>query len=1042
MLDRAFAAPAVWIEAQPGAGKTTLAANWLDQRKRPCLWCEVDVGDADPATFFHYLGLAAKHLAPRYKQPLPHLTPEYLPGIEVFTRRFFEELFRRMPQDGVLVLDNLQAAGVGGMLHDILRIAIESLPADVKMLCISRLAPPMALARLRANGQVAVLPPAAICLTLDEAQGIAALRGHVNEAGVASIHERTHGWVSGLVLMLEGSVARAEVGIPNAPGSRGKPGKPDTQILFNYFATEVMYGLDEPKRQILAKSALLPKFRATDIEALTGNAGAAKMIAEMEQCNYFIYRLSPTEPVYEYHPLFREFLLACLQDMVDEPEHARLRSHAGKLLDEAGELEEAAVLWGASRNWAALVPHIMKHAPGLLAEGRAHVVEQWLASLPAELTTAEPWLQYWMGACRLAFDPARARTCFERSFALFEKAGDLSGQCESWASIIDSFNLEWNDFKPLDHWIAVMDRLIAKNPEFPSPESEVRVASGMLSALTNRQPGRSDHQFWAEKVESIVLTSNNVALRMMLGNTLVFYYMWVGDFSRIAVLIDVLRPGDVSKDCDSLSRQYWHVMVAMYSSFIADWETCRKAIENGLMDDEESGVHILDTFLLGQAIYCALSLSEVEKAQAFLGRMALINSPRLGDKAFFHYQAAAVSWRVGKFGKSTEHARLAVKICEEMGWPNAFVPCLIELAVDLFDSGRHDEADASIGRAMDACRGMPGLEFIACMNGARFAIERGSEERTRTLLERGLHLGSRYGFLNLPRWNDDMMTRLLAWALESGIETEYVSSFIRKRGLVPPGDGNIPELWPWPLRIETLGRFALVKDGQATQSAGKAQKRTLELLKACIAFGGIEVSEQRLCDALWPGSEADDARAAFKITLHRLRSMVGHGALLLHESKLSLNLRRCRVDALEFERTAGNLIAAEHLSLPELNRYGAKVAQLYRGSFLPDEDSVFALTARERLRVKWMRAVGVLAEGLLRHGACCEALEWYERGLEAEPLAEPFYQGLMRALLSLRRTSEGLAAYERCATALELQLRVAPSPETEALAQALRAPGP
>jgi DNA-binding SARP family transcriptional activator len=60
------------------------------------------------------------------------------------------------------------------------------------------------------------------------------------------------------------------------------------------------------------------------------------------------------------------------------------------------------------------------------------------------------------------------------------------------------------------------------------------------------------------------------------------------------------------------------------------------------------------------------------------------------------------------------------------------------------------------------------------------------------------------------------------------------------------------------------------------------------------------------------------------------------------------------------------------------------------------------------------------------------------RGIEIEPLAEPFYQGLMRACLALRQLAEGLEVYERCRKLLAAELRVAPSPETEALAKRLR----
>jgi len=84
-LDRAR--KIVWVVAPPGAGKTTLVADYVARRKLTCLWYQIDEGDADIAAFFHYLGLAARKAAPRKRKSLPHLTPEYGAGLNAFTRR-------------------------------------------------------------------------------------------------------------------------------------------------------------------------------------------------------------------------------------------------------------------------------------------------------------------------------------------------------------------------------------------------------------------------------------------------------------------------------------------------------------------------------------------------------------------------------------------------------------------------------------------------------------------------------------------------------------------------------------------------------------------------------------------------------------------------------------------------------------------------------------------------------------------------------------------------------------------------------------------
>jgi ATP/maltotriose-dependent transcriptional regulator MalT len=121
LLDDRLAHPTVWVTGPPGAGKTTLLSGYAESRKRPTLWYQLDSGDADIATFFYYLGVAAQSLAAgRHALPLPALTPEYLPDLIGFTRRFFRELFARLPRHALLVLDDYQDVPADSRLHGVI----------------------------------------------------------------------------------------------------------------------------------------------------------------------------------------------------------------------------------------------------------------------------------------------------------------------------------------------------------------------------------------------------------------------------------------------------------------------------------------------------------------------------------------------------------------------------------------------------------------------------------------------------------------------------------------------------------------------------------------------------------------------------------------------------------------------------------------------------------------------------------------------------------------------------------------------------------
>lgn len=277
-------------------------------------------------------------------------------------------------------------------------------------------------------------------------------------------------------------------------------------------------------------------------------------------------------------------------------------------------------------------------------------------------------------------------------------------------------------------------------------------------------------------------------------------------------------------------------------------------------------------------------------------------------------------------------------------------------------------------------------------------------------------------------------------ALEEGIEVPYVQEIIRKRRLIPEKPPLHLENWPWAIKIRTLGRFEFHRDGKPAEYSGKVPKKPLELLKALIALGGHEVREDEICDVLWPEADGDMAHQTFAMTLHRLRQLLGiERSIQLREGCLSLDPSYCWVDVWAFEHFLGQAETqwkqGHKDRAAELTR---KAVAMYRGPFLPREmEEPWIVSAQERFRNEFLKSVSRLGLFLQQEGKWEEAIELYQKGIDADAVVEGFYQGLMTCYHLLDQRPEALAAYGRCKKMLSSTFGIEPSTKTQTLYRAL-----
>jgi ATP/maltotriose-dependent transcriptional regulator MalT/DNA-binding SARP family transcriptional activator len=990
LLDEARERPVVWVSGPPGCGKTTAVASYLDHAGLDALWYQLDEGDADVATFFYYLGLAAQ--AHGKGAPLPLLTPEYHAGLAVFTRRYFEALYRRLEPPFVVVFDGCHEVAPFSPFHGVLRDALAALPAGGNAILISRGDPPAEMARLRASRAVATLGWDELRLTRDETDAIARQRRRGLPAdALERLYARTQGWAAGLVLMLEQAKMSGAIG--DAPDLSTR------QLVFDYLAGEIFQKTDGGTQELLLNTAYLSQMTAGTAQALTGNEQAGRILADLHRNNYFVaLREAHPEPVYQYHPMFREFLVARIQESVPKDRRRHLQRAAAAAMEKAGQVEEAVGLYRESRDWDEMARLIGAHAEAVLAQGRGETLARWAEELPPEARERHPWVVHWAAASQAQLAPREARVLYEKAWELFraQPAPDLTGMALAASGAMDAILYELDDFSLLDRWIAAVDAAEQARVTYPSAQVEARVACSMVFSLTLRQPHRRDLERWVERALERAQRVEDPNLRIFVGLLCSLTLMWTGLYAKAQGLVDAMRRMAAAPGTTPFSRLTLKNVEAMYYMLTAQREPCLKAAEEGLEIARSTGVHTWTFQLLVYAYGGALAGQDLERAQALAGQLGAhaAGAGRFNLCLYHHFQAWEAMLRKDLM-RALQLERTALRMAVEVGCPYFEVLCRLALAEVLAECGDERKSVAHLLQLRPLVEAVNNhhLEFTCLVGVGRLALDHGRPRPGRNALRRGFALGREYGYAHFLWWRPAAMARACAYALEAGIEPEYAKDLIRRRALTPETPPLQVKDWPWAFRVTSLGGFSLLRHDAPLASGGKAQRRPLDLLKVLVAQGGERVPEERVTEALWPRIEGDSAHRSFTSTLHRLRKLLGEDrAVVLHEGKLSLDRRYFWTDAWAFDALVAEIDAAlgavRGIDAQRAEALGARLLELYRGPFLATEpESGWQFERRERLRSRFSRTVAALARAWEQAGQAARGAEFREKCFEIDPLA-------------------------------------------------------
>lgn len=298
------------IVAPAGYGKTTLLGEWLSTGAASgwrVAWLSLDVYDNAPLRFWSYVVAALHKVHPGFRFDIQ--------GI-FYTRRDFPDFVQinplldeisRVPDQVRLVLDNYEAITNPAINHG-LTYLLDHLPANLRLVFSSRIAPLIPMARLRDEEQLVEVTVRDLAFTLEESETFFSdiMNVTIDSEKVVALWELTEGWVNGLQLV---ALCIQDKGDPFSLYDRS--GGNFGQAL-EYVTEEILDKQDEDSRQFLLRTSVLQEMSAKLCDVVLERTDSHEMLSKLKQSNLFIVPVDEQQTYYRYNALFREALEAQL----------------------------------------------------------------------------------------------------------------------------------------------------------------------------------------------------------------------------------------------------------------------------------------------------------------------------------------------------------------------------------------------------------------------------------------------------------------------------------------------------------------------------------------------------------------------------------------------------------------------------------------------------------------------------------------------------------------------------------------------------------
>lgn len=750
------------------------------------------------------------------------------------------------------------------------------------------------------------------------------------------------------------------------------------QSLQERLSELVWDNLDEELQRFLTLTSSLDFLEAEACRLVTGREDAPRILRRLATEGVFIQPWG--EGRYRIHPMFREFLNDRLCRHPELMRQAFLA--ASQWLMEQGRALEA-VPYLAESNQPQEAARLLKEAaPNLLSQGRHSVLVELARPLAPD--TDRELLLY------LA-DAHRHDNSYSQALTLYHQAVDWARQQEDLEFEADALTGMARIFIDTVRPSQAAEYLRQAYRVLPHRANDKRAEVLRLLAENSINQGRSRaaqrYSRWADNLGGQP-GGPRMEARLLLRT---------GKLRQArAAITEALHAGGAHP---ASAHREARLVLAYLATLEGESERAEQLAREGLEEAQKKDSSLTQAVAwmrLGHALQLQPDRNPEEVHRCYQEAVQLASEAGVArTRAEALMGQALFLASLGQSGQAQHLAEEGLAITREAGdgWLSAWLLMTAAIA-----SGKVEQFELA-RREMDQCRDAFG-QAVA-----------------------GLWLAT------LNKSDMDLMRRLLH-------ERGYAFLLERPTLFGPRQPGSPAEA---KLRVVAFGPMRVFRDGEELEGRHFKRRKARELLALFLSQPNQPCRRDQLMETLWPDSDPKAAARDFRVALHALsqaldpdrpKNTIARFIERREEVYTFVLDGEIHYDVAEFER----LIDTGAQS-PDPMPFWRRAISLYHGDFLEDyayEDWPVAL--REKLRLQYLETAERVVEGYLDEGETDKAVELAHTMISHDRCWEEAYRLLLRAYLDTDRATLAARVYRQCVDALEDELGVPPSEETEALA--------